>query len=105
MSNIFAESLRGETALWKVFWIYGVIPSNALLAAILGMVRANVSVIAINMLLIVLLVYTAWIVISVWRCSDNVEKAPYGILARWLVVAWAVNTLLFVPFMALDLAA
>ncbi|MBW8269375.1 hypothetical protein [Caldovatus aquaticus] len=43
--------------------------------------------------------YTLWILVSIWRCSGNIEHpAPlgvprevWGMLARWLTVAWAIN--------------
>jgi len=48
---------------------------------------------------VVLMAYTAWICISVWRSADNIDSAaPLGIdravwsaLARVLTVAWALN--------------
>ena len=44
-------------------------------------------------------VYTLWILVSIWRCADNIaHPAPLGApreawswLARWLTVAWALN--------------
>lgn len=105
MHNPFVDYLRGRGALWKVFWLYGVIPSNLLLAIILVMLRNAASTAALDTLLAVLAIYTVWIVTAVWQCADNVSNAGYGILARWLTVAWAINTLLFVLFLGLDLSA
>ena len=45
-----------------------------------------------------LAVYTGWILVSVWRCAENIAGRPFNLepglwtwLARWLTVAWAIN--------------
>ena len=45
-----------------------------------------------------LAIYTGWILVSVWRCAENIEGRPYDYdpvlwtsLARSLTVAWAIN--------------
>lgn len=104
MRNPVVAYPAGEGPLWKVFWLYGVIPSNILLAAILFLLWRDAAADVISLLLVVLLLYTSWIVVSVWNCSHRVRvENYYGVLARWLTVAWAVNTILFVAFLSLDL--
>lgn len=104
MPNPIIAYPSGEGPLWKVFWLYGVIPSNLLLAAILAMLWREAPVGPIIAMLAVLLVYTGWIVVSVWQCSDNVKRENYyGVLARWLTVAWAANTIFFTSFLVIDL--
>ncbi len=105
MRNPFTRYLFGEGPLWKVFWLYGVVPSNLLLATILVMLKSDSRNSVLYALLAVLVIYTAWIVTAVWRCADNVRTVQYGIIARWLTVAWAINTLFFTLFVGLDLAA
>ena len=62
-----------RTPLWKVFWLYGVIPSNLLWAALLWTLRQPAPhVAATGTLLAVILIYTAWIVIAVWQTAFNV---------------------------------
>lgn len=107
MHNAFVTYLRGKGPLWKVFWLYGVIPSNLLLAIILVLLNKSASTAVIDALLVVLAIYTMWIVTAVWQCAENVsnpDNARYGVLARWLTVAWAINTLMFVVFLILDLS-
>lgn len=104
MRNPIVAYPAGAGPLWKVFWLYGVIPSNILLAIILTMLWRGMAPDMISLLLILLLLYTSWIVISVWNCSQNVRvENYYGVLARWLTVAWAANTILFVAFLSVDL--
>lgn len=104
MVNPVTAYPRGNGPLWKVFWLYGVIPSNLLLGVILWMLWFQAALGAIITMLAVLLVYTGWIVVSVWQCADNVKTEHYyGVIARWLTVAWAANTLFFTAFLIIDL--
>lgn len=105
MTNPVLTYASGEGPLWKVFWLYGVIPSNVLWAVTLYMVWAQVPVAAISFALAILLVYTGWIVVAVWQCADNVQDERYGVVARWLTVAWAINTILVVLFLQLNILA
>ena len=101
MGNPILALAAGEAPLWRVFWLYGVFPSNALWIVILALLYTA----APAVLLVALLLYTAWILLGVWQCADNVENALYGVIARWLTVAWAVNTVLLVLFIQLELLA
>jgi hypothetical protein len=103
MAHSTVRYVPQHAPLWKVFWLYGVIPSNLLWALVWLMIRGNAATGAISAMFVVLLAYTAWIVLAVWRCADNVQKPVYGVMARWLTVAWAINTVLFVFFLQLDL--
>lgn len=89
--------------LWKVFWLYGVIPSNLLWIAVLAMMSNGSWVGVTRGLLVFLLVYTAWIVLAVWRAAPNASDPRYGVLARALTVVWAINTVLVVFFLELQL--
>lgn len=102
MSRIFLlRNWRGETQLWRVYWLYGVAGSAALtilIAApgVLGWYTAATVVLA----LAIGLAYTAWIVVSIWRCAFNITDEPLGIprdvlgtMARGLTIAWAINVL------------
>ncbi|MNO08649.1 hypothetical protein D3C81_2314090 [compost metagenome] len=50
-----------------------------------------------------MLLYTAWIVIAVWHAAPNARDPRYGVVARALTVAWALNTALVVFFLGLQL--
>jgi hypothetical protein len=52
--------------------------------------------------LLLLAAYTVWIVVSVWRCAFNVENPLYGHMARALTVAWAINALMVLGFLELQ---
>jgi hypothetical protein len=47
--------------------------------------------------------YTAWILVSLWRCANNTKDKRWGTLARFLTVAWAGNTILVLTFLQLGL--
>lgn len=88
--------------LKTVFWLYGVLLSHLLWGASL-FVYFNGATLATEVLMFaVLLAYTAWILMTIWRCSWNVEKQTYGEIARFLTAAWAINSVLVMSFLILQ---
>jgi hypothetical protein len=104
-TEFFAAELRawrGEQPLWKVFWVYGVVTSGVLIT--FYVIAFYVDRIALRqMLLFCFAPYTAWILVSVWRCANNTEERIWGLFARLLTVAWACNTILILIFLQLNL--
>ena len=47
--------------------------------------------------------YSAWILISIWRCADNTSERVWGLIARLLTVAWAGNVIMVLMFLQLGL--
>ncbi|MGP1666275.1 MAG: hypothetical protein ACTS5I_10280 [Rhodanobacter sp.] len=91
----------GRTPLWKVFWLYGVIPSSVLWSVAAWLMISGDMPGIVRGLLVGLLAYTAWIVVMVWHAAPNTTDARYGVLARALTVTWAINTVLMVFFLEL----
>ncbi len=99
VTRLIMRYWHGKGPLWRVFWVYGVVFSIAagLPVAILagnGRISPTVTAFAIGFGLI----YTIWILVSVWRCAFNVAGGPLGLraefwgsLARALTIAWAIN--------------
>ena len=101
----FAAELRawrGEQPLWKVFWIYGVVTSSVLITLYVIAFYADRAALR-QVLLLCFALYTAWILISVWRCANNTEERVWGLFARFLTVAWACNTIMIVVFLQFNL--
>lgn len=92
---------RGQMALWKVYWGYGVLTSfvlallllNALSERWLWMEQA---------LLVALMFYTAWVLTAVWRCAER-AKSHWRFFARLSTVVWAGNAVMVLGFLELDL--
>lgn len=91
---------NGKGRLAPLYWGWGVAASLVLAAIVAipplaGWAGAGWALFGI----VVLMAYTAWICISVWRSADNIDNpAPLGIdrafwsaLARVLTVGWAIN--------------
>ena len=96
-----AAAWRGETNLATVFWGYGVFGSSALIAlhATALMLR---QVVLQEAMILASALYTVWIVVAIWRCSARAH--PYwATLARWLTVAWALNSGLVLAFLQVEL--
>jgi hypothetical protein len=104
-AEFFAAEIRawrGEEQLWKVFWIYGVATSVTIVA--LYIVAFYDGRVALRQVLLpCFAAYTAWILVSVWRCASNTEEKLWATLARFLTVAWAANTILVLTFVQLNL--
>lgn len=90
-----------RTPLWVVFWLYGVVPS-ALLAAAVTAAFGRVGTPVFAAMLMACLAYTIWIVRKVWVHAFNVRNALYGHIARALTVVWAINAILVELFVLLE---
>ncbi len=104
LSRFFGPEMRvwhGDMPLWVVFWGYGVAFSSAIVALFATAYRQGHTT-QVQVLVILSAAYTIWIVTGIWRCSRN--AAPFwGDLARWLTVAWALNSAFVLVFLQLDL--
>ena len=104
-ADFFAAEIRawhGEEPLWKVFWVYGVATSSTIVAVyIVAFYDGRMAL--RQVLLPCFAAYTAWILVSVWRCASNTSEKLWGTLARFLTVAWAANTILVLIFLQLNL--
>ena len=83
-----------QRPLGEVFWLYGVLPSNLFWAALLYLYGNDTPFATLALLFVGLMVYTAWILAQIWLCADNVKNPLFGQMARFLTLAWAINTLL-----------
>jgi hypothetical protein len=95
------RAFQGNAPLRRVFWVYGVATSLGI--ALLYRLAVEAGRIAVQQgLLLLLALYTAWVLVAVWRCA---EHAPpfWRMLARNLTVAWAVNVALIAGFLQIDL--
>ena len=90
----------GDKSLWIVFWIYGVLVSQISFGAILYFYN-SIETPVLGLLLAGFVVYTAWIMRAVWVNATNVGTEIYGMLARYLTVAWALNAVLVSIFLFL----
>lgn len=96
----FLDEKPGHTRLWVAFWVYGVLVSQLLFGSILFAFRA-MGTPALAAALAGFIVYTAWIMRTVWRNAFNVDNPVYGHMARALTVAWALNAVLVSLFLLL----
>jgi hypothetical protein len=102
MASLFmGRYWRGDGPLWKIYWLYGVLGSVVVAAAIVvPMVMHWIGPAAAFVALLLGVVYTIWILVGVWRCAFNIAGQPlgmdrdgWGMLARMLTVAWAINVI------------
>ncbi|MCC7426961.1 MAG: hypothetical protein IT557_08665 [Alphaproteobacteria bacterium] len=98
--NLMSRYWHGEGRLAPLYWAWGVGGSILLsvavaappLAGIAGPEWAALGIAAGG-------IYTLWILVSTWRCADNIDHAvilgapreAWSWLARYLTVAWAIN--------------
>src|SRR5450830_1552484 len=104
-ADFFAAEIRawhGEEPFWKVFWVYGVATSVTIV--VIYVIAFYDGHIALRQVLLpCFAAYTAWILVSVWRCASNTNEKLWSTLARFLTVAWAGNTILVLIFLQLNL--
>ena len=74
--------------------------NHLLFGSILYLFRA-VDTTTLALMLTGFVLYTAWIMRTVWRNAFNVDNPLYGHIARALTVAWALNTVFVCGFLLL----
>ena len=92
---------HAPSRLSRVFWLYGVLPSNLLWAVALWSYLHGSRAITAT-LFALLLLFTAWIIPTVWRAAPTAGQPGLGMAARGLTVAWGLNTVLLVFFLTLQ---
>ena len=101
----FAAYWRGQAPLWKVFWLWGVVGSWILAAVFAtAVVSLGLSWTVYVITGCIMVIYTVWILVSVWRCAEHATD-QWRLIARMLTVAWALNVVLVGTFLGLDLLA
>lgn len=92
---------RGQMSLPIVFWGYGVTTSLGI--AVLHATALDLGLLALQQVLILASFgYTVWILVAIWRCASN--AVPFwGSLARWLTVAWGLNSAFVLFFLQIEL--
>lgn len=103
--DFFAPEIRswsGEQRLWVVFWGYGV-AASVVIGALYGVAISADGLAFQQILLLLFAAYTAWILVSVWRCADNTRDKHWGLIARFLTAGWAANAFMLFAFLQLDL--
>lgn len=100
IAHIITEDRRGSHRLWPLFWIYGVAFSHVMFGAIV-LLYAHLGTPVLGVVLFGFMLYTAWIMRSVWVNAFNVDNELHGHWARGLTVAWSINSVLVCGFMFL----
>lgn len=95
------RAFRGQGDLATVFWGYGVLVSIGL-GLLLGGAMVSGDLLLEQALVLLAAAYTGWIVTAIWRNSENADL-PLATLARWLTVAWALNSGFVLLFVQMDL--
>ncbi len=94
---------RGQVPLGIVFWGYGV-GASSVIAVLYATVLISEELALQQVLNTLSLLYTIWILVAIWRSSSN--TASFWVdLARWLTVAWALNSAMVLLFLQFDLLA
>ncbi|MBT3905364.1 MAG: hypothetical protein HOB79_17010 [Rhodospirillaceae bacterium] len=94
---------RGELALWKTFWLFGVgggllfgLPIFGALLALTDVPddhTASIFLFALGFLF----VYLAWIFVGIWRSANKYQGDPaWAVLAKIVVAAESLKTILLI---------
>ena len=84
---------RGEARLWKPFWFGGFVGYFVLLILlalanyiITLLINDEAGLIADIVGNVMIFVYTAWLLVVIWRCAFNVDWVIWGYLVRVVVI-------------------
>ncbi len=97
------DAWRGRRALATVFWGYGVFASIGLIILHAAALQRQ-QLLLQQGLIFVSTAYTIWILAAIWRSSAN-DRSYWAKLARGLTVAWALNSVMVLAFLQLDLVS
>lgn len=95
VKEIILKGWRGEERMWKVFWFYYVLFSFVIVIAYMPKFILESQGVALSVtvhaaysltLLIVLVAWLVWIVVSLWRCAFNNEWRVWGYLVRGMLI-------------------
>lgn len=96
---------EGHAPLWKAFWLWGFALSWILFALFAGLASAiGVTWGLFALATVVMVPYTAWILVSVWCCAFNVDNDLWGYIARFLTIVWSLNVGLVAGVLLTELA-
>lgn len=108
MSQFLARHFSPELLAWRglarlgpVFWVHGVWVSVWLIALDALLIDLE-SWRLLQLLILVEVGYTAWILVAIWRCSANATPF-WGTLAQWLTFAWGTNAAFVLFFVEVEL--
>ena len=104
LAAFFAPEIRawrGEAGLAAVFWLHGVLISAVLITLFASSIYRG-EVLLEQGSLIGFGLYTAWVLVSIWRCSLAADPF-WGVVAKVLSVFRAANSELVVFFLQLEL--
>jgi hypothetical protein len=103
---------QGKGRLWSAYWLIGFLGKIAVLAVIFGVYAAAGATAKTEtstdgllgaFALVLTLGWFLFAAVSIWRCADNVRWAPFGFLARAVVVLGCFSLLVNLFQLAADM--
>lgn len=93
---------HGEQSLGLVFWGYGAAMSFGFGLLYVRSLYGQ-HILLQQALLPCFAGYTFWVVVCLWRSGSRIQNTLWGALSRQLAVVWALNAILVVSFLQVEL--
>lgn len=84
-SPILIRLWRGEEALWKAYWLIGVLGGWAVQTVAANLV--GFEIVPVLPAIGGALIYAAYVFVAIWRCAFNTDHRIWGYLARAVLIA------------------
>ena len=84
-SPILIRLWRGEEALWKAYWLIGVLGGWAVQTVAANLV--SFEIVPVLPAVGGALIYAVYVFVAIWRCAFNADRRIWGYLARAVLVA------------------
>lgn len=79
IKNFYAKSYSGNEKAWKVFF-YGYVILLFPYAIFYGIFKNSPD--ALYFMSVIRLIYNAWLIVALWKCSPNVSNKFFSILTK-----------------------
>ena len=83
VKNFYSNAYKGNVKAWKVF-IFGYLLMLIPFAVLFGILKFNKD--AIYFLLLARLIYSYWLIVSLWKCSFNSSNIFFSSLTKVMAI-------------------
>jgi hypothetical protein len=83
IQNFYTKSYLGEEKAWKVF-VFGYVALLFPYSIVFGILKYDIN--AMYFLTVIRLIYSIWLIVALWKCSNNTSNMFFNILTKLFAI-------------------